>query len=240
MNSINLDEKLSFNLCNFNDNICKKYIEEFFNKFNYNITVSFVEKKEICYSVYDFLIALNSQKENFSLKLTELFGDKIFFFKKEKKLKISEDYKKEILSLLLEIPHFVSVAKQEKVFLDSEKDYLKNSCFYKNGFIYFNLKGIEKYIMAVQNLLFSIGIKVFTTLEDNNFYIKFPVERLFLLGFSNYDVSVIIHFVISSFKYLYAMDNCGEDFIKKRNLRTELEKWKISSKNTVLDLLKKY
>ena len=58
------------------------------------------------------------------------------------------------------------------------------------------------------------------------------------LGYSNTEISTILHLLISAFKYVYTVESCGQDFIKRCQLKAELEKWKKTAINTTNDILK--
>ena len=119
-----------------------------------------------------------------------------------------------------------------------EKESVGKNALFKNGFVNFNLKGVELFIEPVQKLANDFNIKFETVNENGETFLKIPVERLMQLGYSNTEISTILHLLISAFKYVYTVESCGQDFIKRCQLKAELEKWKKTAINTTNDILK--
>lgn len=237
---IDLNEKLTFHLKDIEvEDFFEKYVKGFYDNLGYNISVVNKESKNHLKSVYELINFLNSKRDYFTLSLEEIYPNKIFSFKKDKTYESAKEFRDFVLSLVFEIHHFVNVAKRIKTFLDSEKDSLEKTAFFKDGFVYFNLTGIDNYSQKVQQEAEDFKIKFDVVNEDDKPFIKFPLERLMLLDFSNYEISVLLHLIMSAYKYIYSLDNCGEDFTKRCELRAEFNKWKNTALCEVEDILKR-
>lgn len=238
MHLIDLTEELTFNIKHYDDSLYEDTLENFFNILGYCISISDNPCKDHVVGINSFIVKLNSKRNEFTVEIPETYPNTIFKFKRSKKIVYSNKQKDEILSFVLSIPFFVSIAKRVKTFLDLEKESVGKNALFKNGFVNFNLKGVELFIEPVQKLANDFNIKFETVNENGETFLKIPVERLMQLGYSNTEISTILHLLISAFKYVYTVESCGQDFIKRCQLKAELEKWKKTAINTTNDILK--
>ena len=236
---IDLTDPLTFNIRKYDESIYDRYLEELFNSLKYNVCVVSKQCKLHVIGISDFIKTMNSKRNEFSVEIPETYEGIIFKFKKAKKFVKADNKRNEILSLVLNIPTFVNIAKRVKTFLDLEKESVGKNAVYKDGFVQLNLKGAEFLIDTVKSLTEEFNIK-FDTVEDNSeTYLKIPVERLMQLGFSNPDISTVLHLIMSAFKYTYAIEESGQDFNKRCQLKAELLKWKNTASYEVSEILKK-
>lgn len=241
MRLIDLNEKISYNIKEYNlEDYYDKYVGLFFDQLKYNIVIT--DEQSDTFSIYDFINKVSSKKKTFILSLDEMYPDVSFKFIKEKAFKQYEQSKaskQKVLSFVLELSRFLTTAKHVKSFLDINKEMMNKYTFFKDGFICLNMTDLSQYIEEAKNITKDFNM-VFEPVENKEgLYIKFPVERLFLLGYSTTDVSNLFNFLISTFKYVYALENCGNDFSKRFNLIEELNKWKGNIRQEVSDILKR-
>ena len=238
MRLINFNEELTFKLPTYDDDTFVKYIEEFFNMLHYQITIATKESKNHCVGISEFIVMLNSKRNEFTVEIPETYPDIVFKFKKTKRLSISEKNRQAIFSLVLNVPKFVGIAKRVKTFLDLEKEAINVNASFKNGFVYFNLTGTEQFVDPVKNIAKEFFVEFDSVIENGIQYLKFPLERFMQLGYSNNEISILMHLVMSAFKYIYTIEAGGQDFTKRCQLKAELEKWKITAQNEVSEILK--
>lgn len=236
---IDLTEKLTFRIKKYDEEVYERYLEGLFNTLHYNVSVASKKCKNHVIGINEFIKTMNSKKNEFSVEIPETYEGIIFKFKKGKKFITSKTKQNELLSLVLNIPSFVGIAKRIKTFLDLEKESVGKNAVFKGGYVQFNLTGAELYVEPVQKVTEEFNLKFDTVVDDKVTYVRIPVERLMQLGYSNPDISIILHLIISAFKYIYSIEQSGQDFNKRCQLRGELDKWKVTAANEVSEILKK-
>ena len=235
---IDLTEELTFKIKHYDDSVYEQVLEQFFDTLGYCINVVDKASKNHAVGINSYIVMLNHKKSEFTVEIPETFPNIIFKLKKSKSLKLSANHRDEILSFVLSAHTFVAIAKRIKTFLDLEKESVGKNAEFKEGFVYFNLKGVELFVDPVQKLTEEFNIKFETVTENGQLFFKVPVERLMQLGYTNTEISTIMHLIISAFKYVYTVESCGQDFIKRCQLKAELEKWKNTAIHSVDEILK--
>lgn len=241
MHLIDLNDKITYQVKNYPlDDFYDKYLGELFNTLKYNVTVT--NKDPTVFCIYDLLNSVNNKCENIVVNLNEIYPNKRIQFIRSKKYRqsdVNDENKQLILSVALEMSRFVNVAKSVKSFLDSEKEMMSKFTFFKDGFVYLNITDVSNLIDKVKEATEECNLLFVCEEEGKDTYIKFPLERLLLLGFSVSDITTLIHLIMSTFKYVYAIDACGSDFVKRFKLIEELTKWKTNMKQEVSDIMKR-
>lgn len=235
---IDLTEELTFRIKHYDDSVYEQVLEQLFDTLGYCVSVTDKASKNHAIGINSYIVMLNHKKSEFTVEIPETFPETIFKFKRSKILKLSDNHKDEILAFALSAHTFVSIAKRIKTFLDLEKESVGKNALFKNGFVYFNLKGVELFVEPVQKLTEEFYVKFDTVYENGQLYFRVPVERLMQLGYTNTEISTIMHLIISAFKYVYTVESCGQDFIKRCQLKAELEKWKKTAVHAVDEILK--
>lgn len=215
-----------------------KYIEEFYNSLKYNISYSLVNnsKLNIVSKPSEFIIALYTKpRKSFVLNLKELTGWEGYLF-----FNISDSYLapdkecKKILAVLMIIPSLVVKAKRMKSVAEQLYMSIGNSALIENEELIFKMDKLEGLIDKAVDELKSIGINIVYDIDKNTIIV--PYGNMVMREFSTKEIMLISSTLLSMFKYLYAIEKSGTDFVKNMNLLGEFEKWKTSRKNELKEI----
>lgn len=215
-----------------------KYIEQFHNTLKMNIKYSTIKNSDLklCESATEFIVALYTKpKVNFTLKLKQITGWKGYleFTYGEEYIEPTEEVNK-ILALMMEIPSLVTKVKRMKSVAEQLYQVVKTGALILEEELVFKMDSLEGFIEKALKELEDIGLNVLYDNEQNTIIV--PFGNMVMREFSTKEIILMTSTVLSVFKFLYALNACGDDFIKSMNLRGDFERWKNTRQKEVHDV----
>lgn len=204
-----------------------KYIEEFHKTLRFNIR--YLEKPivgKVVSTLSDFVIALYSKpRKSFLLKLDDLTSwPGYLYFKQKKDYEAPKDEVKKILSVLMTIPSFVAKARRVKEVTDQLYQVVGDGGLFKDGELIFKMDKLEGFVQKALDELKAMNLDVVYDKDKN--IIVVPYSNMIMRDISTREIVMMTSTVLSVFKFLYALNASGDDFVKSMNLRGDFEKWK--------------
>lgn len=216
------------------------YIKEFHGTLKLNIQyVKNTKLEKVCSSATDFVLALYQKpKDDFSLKLKELTGwdGYLEFVYNEEYKQPSEEIKK-ILSVMMILPSLVAKVKRMKSVGEQLYQVVKDGALIEKEELIFKMDSLEGFIEKALKELEDIGLNALYDPEANTMMV--PYGNMVMREFSTKEIILMTSTLLSVFKFLYALNCSGDDFIKSMNLRGDFEKWKTSRKNEIKEIEKR-